>query len=107
MFFLLSFLFHTERLLNAGTGKRLPSRSESLSESDEDNEASSPCYISSLSANRGQQARSPCAETSSSSRSTSRSLAHARVELEMKSLWDEFHALGTEMIVTKAGRLVG
>lgn len=24
--------------------------------------------------------------------------------LEMKSLWDEFHELGTEMIVTKAGR---
>lgn len=24
--------------------------------------------------------------------------------LEMKPLWDEFHTLGTEMIVTKAGR---
>jgi len=24
----------------------------------------------------------------------------------MKSLWDEFHSLGTEMIVTKAGRSV-
>lgn len=28
------------------------------------------------------------------------------VRLEMKALWDEFHSLGTEMIVTKAGRLV-
>ncbi|XP_022096238.1 T-box transcription factor TBX10-like isoform X2 [Acanthaster planci] len=26
------------------------------------------------------------------------------VRLEMKALWDEFHSLGTEMIVTKAGR---
>lgn len=25
-------------------------------------------------------------------------------QLEMKSLWDEFDSLGTEMIVTKAGR---
>ena len=25
-------------------------------------------------------------------------------QLEMKSLWDEFDELGTEMIVTKAGR---
>ena len=27
-----------------------------------------------------------------------------RCELEMKTLWHEFNALGTEMIVTKAGR---
>ena len=27
--------------------------------------------------------------------------------LEMKALWDEFDSLGTEMIVTKAGRYVG
>jgi len=26
--------------------------------------------------------------------------------LEMKALWDEFNELGTEMIVTKAGRSV-
>ncbi|GLV36825.1 optomotor-blind-related-gene-1 [Carabus blaptoides fortunei] len=31
-------------------------------------------------------------------------LASAQASLEMKQLWDEFHALGTEMIVTKAGR---
>lgn len=26
------------------------------------------------------------------------------VQLEMKNLWEEFNSLGTEMIVTKAGR---
>ena len=31
-------------------------------------------------------------------------LLHAVAHLEMKSLWDEFNQLGTEMIVTKAGR---
>lgn len=31
-------------------------------------------------------------------------LASIRVQLESKSLWDEFDQLGTEMIVTKAGR---
>ncbi len=32
------------------------------------------------------------------------SVASAQVQLEMKPLWEEFHELGTEMIVTKAGR---
>lgn len=31
-------------------------------------------------------------------------VAGVEVRLEMKALWDEFHSLGTEMIVTKAGR---
>lgn len=31
-------------------------------------------------------------------------LVGADVTLEAKSLWEEFHQLGTEMIVTKAGR---
>lgn len=31
-------------------------------------------------------------------------VASAQVQLEMKPLWEEFHELGTEMIVTKAGR---
>lgn len=31
-------------------------------------------------------------------------LAGAGAALEMKPLWDEFNELGTEMIVTKAGR---
>jgi hypothetical protein len=31
-------------------------------------------------------------------------LASVTATLEMKALWDEFNELGTEMIVTKAGR---
>lgn len=34
----------------------------------------------------------------------SAALSTATAVLEMKNLWDEFHSLGTEMIVTKAGR---
>ncbi|XP_017776791.1 PREDICTED: T-box transcription factor TBX1-A [Nicrophorus vespilloides] len=36
--------------------------------------------------------------------SSSPALNAANAILEMKPLWDEFHTLGTEMIVTKAGR---
>ncbi|KAK4315920.1 hypothetical protein Pmani_012881 [Petrolisthes manimaculis] len=32
-------------------------------------------------------------------------LVNVSASLEMKALWDEFNELGTEMIVTKAGRL--
>ncbi|KAB0791451.1 hypothetical protein PPYR_03251 [Photinus pyralis] len=43
--------------------------------------------------------------TGSKSRtSLSAALSTAGAILEMKPLWDEFHSLGTEMIVTKAGR---
>lgn len=31
-------------------------------------------------------------------------LHHVNAQLEMKTLWDEFDSLNTEMIVTKAGR---
>jgi T-box protein 1 len=31
-------------------------------------------------------------------------LTNVNASLEMKALWDEFNELGTEMIVTKAGR---
>ncbi|XP_033106944.1 T-box transcription factor TBX1-B-like isoform X1 [Anneissia japonica] len=31
-------------------------------------------------------------------------VCNVEAKLEMKALWDEFHSLGTEMIVTKAGR---
>jgi T-box protein 1 len=31
-------------------------------------------------------------------------LGGAQVQLEMRALWDEFHELGTEMIVTKVQR---
>jgi hypothetical protein len=33
-------------------------------------------------------------------------LTGVNASLEMKALWDEFNELGTEMIVTKAGRSV-
>ncbi|CAG9770877.1 unnamed protein product [Ceutorhynchus assimilis] len=38
------------------------------------------------------------------SAATSPALSNASAILEMKHLWDEFYSLGTEMIVTKAGR---
>ena len=33
-----------------------------------------------------------------------RSLEDIKVDLQMKDLWHRFHELGTEMIITKAGR---
>lgn len=54
-----------------------------------------------------------CSSSSSSSNSTPNGkslvkknpkVANINVQLEMKALWDEFNQLGTEMIVTKAGR---
>ncbi|XP_043966868.1 T-box transcription factor TBX1 [Gambusia affinis] len=52
-----------------------------------------------------------CSSSSSSSTPNSKSIvkknpkvANINVQLEMKALWDEFNQLGTEMIVTKAGR---
>jgi len=35
----------------------------------------------------------------------SESLSGVRCQLDNKELWDKFHALGTEMIITKTGRL--
>ncbi|XP_036454932.1 T-box transcription factor TBX1 isoform X1 [Colossoma macropomum] len=53
----------------------------------------------------------PSSSSSSSSSTPNKSLvkknpkvANISVQLEMKALWDEFNQLGTEMIVTKAGR---
>lgn len=42
----------------------------------------------------------------SSISSSSRALAPAKCRLETKELWHKFHELGTEMIITKSGRLV-
>lgn len=47
--------------------------------------------------------QSSCSQAAAS-RPLCNGLINARVDLEMKSLWEEFHSLGTEMIVTKAGR---
>lgn len=84
----------TEHLRNAGTGKKL-STSSSSQESDSRNLEDGP----------SSEHSSPCSVTGSPPNTpTASSLQHLRVELEMKNLWDEFYALGTEMIVTKAGR---
>ncbi|KAF7278328.1 hypothetical protein GWI33_008544 [Rhynchophorus ferrugineus] len=37
---------------------------------------------------------------------TSEDLRHVTCHLETKDLWDKFNELGTEMIITKTGRLV-
>lgn len=42
--------------------------------------------------------------SSESRKSIHTKLASVSANLEMKALWDEFNELGTEMIVTKAGR---
>ncbi len=47
-----------------------------------------------------QQQQQPCAPKKPLHRKLESVVAH----LEMKPLWDEFNELGTEMIVTKAGR---
>ena len=88
--------------MNVGTGKRTPMRGagnqplmpeDSDEESDTGNSpASSPPPV-----------QSSCSQAAVS-RPLCSGLLNARVDLEMKSLWEEFHSLGTEMIVTKAGR---
>lgn len=40
----------------------------------------------------------------STRRSTNSHLADVECHLELKELWDKFHQLGTEMIITKSGR---
>lgn len=88
--------------MNVGTGKRAPMRgvnNQQLMSEDSDEEsdpgnspASSPPPV-----------QSSCSQAAAS-RPLCNGLINARVDLEMKSLWEEFHSLGTEMIVTKAGR---
>ena len=88
--------------MNVGTGKRAPVRGVNnqhlmAEDSDEESEtgnspASSPPPV-----------QSSCSQAPAS-RPLCNGLINARVDLEMKSLWEEFHSLGTEMIVTKAGR---
>lgn len=88
--------------MNAGTGKRTPLRRADNPLMPDDSDDSGDNVHSPNS--------SPPTTQSSCSQANVRPLCagliNARVDLEMKSLWDEFHALGTEMIVTKAGRSV-
>jgi len=53
------------------------------------------------SADRLQPAPSSAAVTSPAGAS----LTGVQCQLDNKELWDKFHALGTEMIITKSGRL--
>lgn len=61
---------------------------------------------------QGDSGTSNCSSSSSSSTPNKTlikknpKVANINVQLEMKALWDEFNQLGTEMIVTKAGRWV-
>ena len=88
--------------MNAGTGKRTPLRRADNPLMPDDSDDSGDNVHSPNS--------SPPTTQSSCSQANVRPLCagliNTRVDLEMKSLWDEFHVLGTEMIVTKAGRSV-
>lgn len=74
----------------------LPSGSEltGLTESDRVSEKSAKTAIESKTENRPENVK----------RSLHGKLWNVKASLEMKCLWDEFNELGTEMIVTKAGR---
>ena len=92
----LLFIFITERLRNAGTGKKVNTSSE---HSPTDTTRSG--YDLQRSSERFSTSSSPPASPLTCSQ-----LMNVKVDIEMKNLWDDFYSLGTEMIVTKAGRLV-
>ncbi|KAI1233012.1 T-box transcription factor TBX1, partial [Lamprotornis superbus] len=58
--------------------------------------AAGPAAVSGCSAGGAATAKAPVKKNPK--------VANVSVQLEMKALWDEFNQLGTEMIVTKAGR---
>lgn len=60
--------------------------------------AAGPATVSGCSAGAAAAAKAPVKKNPK--------VANVSVQLEMKALWDEFNQLGTEMIVTKAGRSV-
>lgn len=72
-----------------------------------------PCNVGDNSSNEqgnqsnkssGEDMRSYSKKKNNGNNSLDRKLSLIKVNLEMKCLWQEFHDLGTEMIVTKAGR---
>lgn len=74
-----------------------PNSSHACPESESAGASSSSCSSSST----------PGSSSSNSSKAPIKKnpkVANITVQLEMKALWDEFNQLGTEMIVTKAGR---
>ncbi|XP_075754412.1 T-box transcription factor TBX1 isoform X2 [Pelodiscus sinensis] len=52
----------------------------------------------------GSSAAAGCSSATKAPVKKNPKVANVSVQLEMKALWDEFNQLGTEMIVTKAGR---
>ncbi|XP_078361033.1 uncharacterized protein LOC144645355 isoform X2 [Oculina patagonica] len=82
-----------ERLRNAGTGKKVSTPENS------------PTNNNDTTRSDFRRVDERCSTSSTPPTSPlSCSLANVKVEIEMKNLWDDFFALGTEMIVTKAGR---
>ena len=93
-FLLVLFLFTIERLRNAGTGKKVH-KSPEVSLTD----ATRSTHVS-----RRNNERCTSSSPPSANSLTCTQLMNVKVDIEMKNLWDDFHTLGTEMIVTKAGR---
>ena len=89
-------LFIIERLRNAGTGKKVNTSSENSP-----TDTTRSAYDLQRNSERFSTSSSPPASPLTCSQ-----LMNVKVEIEMKNLWDDFYSLGTEMIVTKAGRLV-
>lgn len=92
----LLFIFITERLRNAGTGKKVNTSSENSP-----TDTTRSAYDLQRSSERFSTSSSPPGSPLTCSQSM-----NVKVDIEMKNLWDDFYSLGTEMIVTKAGRLV-
>lgn len=95
---LIMFLFIIERLRNAGTGKKVHSQSEAL--------LSDPAKSTDNLRRNNERCSSFPSSSPSASPLTCAQLMKVKVDIEMKKLWDDFYSLGTEMIVTKAGRWV-
>lgn len=74
------------------------------SESDAQTTPSSTASTSGIDLNEVGQTGTDDTVGSSSKKTIHPKLSNATAQLEMKALWDEFDSLGTEMIVTKAGR---
>lgn len=96
----------------AGRGDSKVRRGEDEDEDEDDNDGEeahsrsrspSPVDSDACSADDGPPAGSMQAPYSSSG---SAALSGVQCRLETKELWDQFHDLGTEMIITKSGRLV-
>ena len=101
-------------LMNAGTGRPIfdPLRVDTLTEGQRnaltDSLLGSDKHNTDINANDAKTSDcSVCSDTDGQEeqrKPLNNKLINVSCQLEMKSLWDEFDELGTEMIVTKAGR---